>query len=526
MKIRSLYISLLLCASGMFTSCMDLLNTPQLGVTSVDDFYKTDTDVEEAAVAMYGALSDSYMDIFMIKNLLSDDVWCGGGSRGDNANYEIINEYRFTADAVQLTSYYKNLYKIIYRANLILNKVQPDSDVKTRCIAEAHFFRAFAYFDLVTLWGPVPLITEAERDDYKASNSTVDALWGLIEDDLLAAINPKVLPEKTSVNDNTTGIRVTHQLAQAFLGKVYVFRERYSEAMSLLDEVVESGKYTLFKDADYGDIYLAGNNNNCESMFEINKVNDPAVYTYGAVPMMLGWRPEKFSNIYELVSQGLLDIYTNGFGYLNPTKKLYEAFVDEEGEDGYRLNQTIKRYEDLNKNIGLTLLEGQYYYGSEGFFVWKNRTSPQNYVAGTWAGFWNNDRLMRYAEVLLLAAEAHIMGGGTKGDYYLNLIRERAHLSPIENATLDDVKKEKRLELCMECVRYQDLLRWGDAEELLKDQGKKIPALYGYNEDGSLNVTFTWTNTNAGFVAGKHELLPIPQEEMNINPNMEQNPNY
>lgn len=385
--------------------------------------------------------------------------------------------------------------------------------------------RAFAYFELVTLWGNAPLITEAERTDLKVHNSTPDALWALIEDDLEAAINPKVLPEKTSLDDNITSIRITHQLAQALLGKAYVFQGKYAEAMTILDEVIDSGKFDLFQ-GNISDLFIAANNNNRESMFVVNKANDPALNTFGFVSIMTGWRPEKFDNLFALSASGALDVYTNGFGYLNPTKELYEAFVDEKGEDGYRLNETIKTYKRMNSELGLQLASGEYYYGSEGYFSWKHRSSPQNYVQGTWAGFWNNDYIMRFAEVLLLAAEAHIQGGGTRADEYINRIRERAHLAPISNATMDDLKKEKRLELCIESVRFQDLVRWGDAATLLKDQGKQVPALYGIKDDGTMDIRFTWTNADAGFVAGKHDLLPFPQAEMNVNPNIEQNLNW
>lgn len=88
-----------------------------------------------------------------------------------------------------------------------------------------------------------------------------------------------------------------------------------------------------------------------------------------------------------------------------------------------------------------------------------------------------NLRVMRYAEVLLLAAEAHVMGGSQESALaYINEVRDRARLAPLSAVTLDDVKKEKRLELCMEGVRFQDLVRWGDAEALMGEQGKEIPA--------------------------------------------------
>ena len=126
---------------------------------------------------------------------------------------------------------------------------------------------------------------------------------------------------------------------------------------------------------------------------------------------------------------------------------------------------------------------------------------------------------MRYAEVLLLAAEAHVQSGNiAKATEYVNIIRERAKLAPLATVTMDDVKNEKRLELCFENVRFLDLVRWGDAPKMLGNQGKEI---YNFSSDGKSSVQFT--NTSAGFVAGKHEHLPIPLKELELNPNMKQN---
>lgn len=124
---------------------------------------------------------------------------------------------------------------------------------------------------------------------------------------------------------------------------------------------------------------------------------------------------------------------------------------------------------------------------------------------------------MRYAEVLLLAAEANVMAG-KDGAKYINEVRTRAHLSPLATVTLDDVKKEKRLELCLEGCRFIDLVRWGDAASVLANQGKKI-TMFTTSE----TTATVQENTGAGFVAGKHELLPFPEKEMILNANMRQN---
>ena len=128
---------------------------------------------------------------------------------------------------------------------------------------------------------------------------------------------------------------------------------------------------------------------------------------------------------------------------------------------------------------------------------------------------------MRYAEVLLLASEACLQSGDQTGALnYINQIRTRAKLPLLTSLTLNDIKKEKQLELCVEQVRFQDLVRWGDAATVLANQGNKVPIF-----DGT-NITYPYTNDTYGFKAGKHELLPFPEHEMGVNKNLVQNPGW
>lgn len=257
--------------------------------------------------------------------------------------------------------------------------------------------------------------------------------------------------------------------------------------------------------------------NSCsEAMLEIQKRNDPEqawaqmTMTY----IMSGWRSS-------LLNMGSMNEIASGtYGFMNPTKALYDAFVAREGRDGYRLKSTIRTYDELNAQYGLTVNSGERLVGHEGFFNWKNRALKEDCVMD--ASYFQalqyiNLRVMRYAEVLLLAAEAHVMSGGSRADEYVNAIRSRARLQPLSGVTLDDIKAEKRLELCFECVRYQDLVRWGDAPTYLGQQGKAVPA---FSTKGLEAKAFE--NASYGFKE-KHKLLPIPRKEIELNGNMKQN---
>ncbi len=517
MKFKHILTASLAAAAMLFSSCEDGLDIPKHGnMGGQDDFYKTDEETLQAVASMYSSWGNNYYNWYFVKNLLSDDVWTGGGSRGDNSDMERLNEYTFDTDHGMIAGLYQGLYGIIYKANLIIEKVEPDTPVKAQAVAEAYFFRGWAHFELASLWGTAPVVDHLlQPDEYHQGNSTNEELWAQVESDFRAAIDSKALTTKNNATDETGGIRVSVETAQAMLGKALLFEGKYAEAATELDKVIDSKKYELYA-GDYDMIGHARANACSEAMLEVQKRNDPEqawtqmTMTY----IMTGWRTG-------LINLGSLDMIANGtYGFINPTKELYDAFVAREGKDGYRLKSSIRTYEELNSNYGLTVNAGERLVGHEGYFNWKNRALKEDCIMNAeyfQALQYINLRVMRYAEVLLLAAEAHVMSDGKRVDEYINTIRNRAKLAPISGATLDDVKAEKRLELCFEAVRFQDIVRWGEGEKYLGQRGKQIPA---FSSSGIDNTAFS--NASYGFKE-KHKLLPIPRKEMELNGNMVQN---
>ena len=516
---KNYILSTLFMLMAMFTvSCEDRLDIAKHGnMGSQEDFYQTDDEAENAAASMYLNLRGLYYNWFFTKNLLADDVWCGGGLRGDNNQMEQLNEYTFGTNHGMIQGVFSSMYGLIYKANLIIEKVQPDTHIKARTVAEAKFMRAWANFELVTLFGTAPLVDHLlQSDEYRCPNSTSEELWNAVETDLKDAIAMNALESKKSVDDTETGTHVTLEMAEAMLGKAYVFEKKYAEAAQMFDKVISSGKYELFK-GDFDMQFHAANNNNCESMLECQMRNDSekAWSQYSMLQIMQGWRT---SNI-TYGGTAATELATGTYGFMNPRKSLYEAFVKAEGQDGYRLRHTMLTYDQV-KDYGVQIKSGMSLYGSEGYFMYKNRPLKEDCINDN-PGFqvlqYIDYRIMRYAEVLLLAAEANLEAGNSaKALEYMNMIRSRAQEQLLTSVTLDDIKLEKRLELCMECVRYQDLVRWGDAEKMLADQGKQIP---NFSDKG---VTWDYSNTEYGFKA-KHKLLPIPLKEMELNPNINQN---
>ncbi|MGM9748569.1 MAG: RagB/SusD family nutrient uptake outer membrane protein, partial [Candidatus Cryptobacteroides sp.] len=418
MKVKNIFM---VAAASVIAlcSCGKLLDIPQHGVLNYETYYQTDEDAENAIVACYLQMRGLNYNYTLGKNMLTDDFWAGGGGRNDNAELEQLNEFTFGTDQSMLQGMFESYYQIIYKANVVLGHVTGDSPVMERARAEAKVFRAWAYFELISMWGNPPLVDhELEPSEYQKPNGTTEELWGLVEKDLTEAIASGCLIEKTSVNDKTW--RVTKQFAQAVLGKSYLWQEKYSDAAEQFDLVVNSKLYELY--GDYENMLGVEAKQNCESLFESIKYDDVnnAWDNFDMTGVMIHYRTDK-------MTLGAADqLADTGWGFLNPTKSLYDDFVKVEGENGYRLNCTMKTYEQMKErghsvNVGQSII-------SEGYFMWKWRGTKSRfsqYVSGL-AFFMdtNNPRWMRYAEVLLCGAEAHLKAGNAgKATEYFNQVR-------------------------------------------------------------------------------------------------------
>ncbi|MCI1648643.1 MAG: RagB/SusD family nutrient uptake outer membrane protein [Bacteroides sp.] len=512
--------TLALCAmvSWMATGCDDFLNTTERGVTSQEDFYKTDAEAEQAVFAIYDMLQSENLSTFEYKNILSDDAQAGGGGRSDNSDGNELNEFDIAASNGVLKNMYTKYYEMIYCANIVIQKVTPDTETKTLCVAEAKCLRAYAYFELVTLWGTVPLVTEPlEAGNYNQPNSTVDALYAQIEQDLKDAIDVLPLKSKQSAANKA---RVSKGTAQALLGKAYLFERKYADAATEFDLLINTHEYDLYP--DYSQITRKASEFGIESVFEISYSDDlKEVLESTCIVAYCGPR----SGYFTAGSTGLSE---TGWGFVSPEKGLREAFI--EAGDEVRQKATVLNEEDLAQyGASIRASDGSIPYGCDGLvrtkygaYVDEIAESNESYhtIAGT------NFRIIRYADVLLMAAEAYNRQPNpddTKAQKYLNEVRLRVGLSDVEDtgdALFEAIKKERRLELAFESVRFQDLVRWGEAEATLKDAGKKTSL--GTYENG---VEQFYTNPNAGFKS-YNVLMPFPDTEMSVNPYIKQNTGY
>ncbi len=536
MKTKSLNILLILILLFGIIGCENRLDIQKKGnMGSVEDFYKTDNDALAAKSALYNTFTSTASSSRTILNLISDDIWCGGAQKSDNAGYEELGGYMFNSSSTTSLSCYQSLYSVIYRACLILERFESfDTDVKKEVQAEAYFCRGWANFYLAAMYGTSPLVDHLlQPSEYYPGNNTAMEKYEQAIADFEAAIALNSLQTKTDLNDQNT-VYITQEYAYAMLGKTYIFMEEWDKAITAFDHVIGSGKYDLWY-GDYQNIAKVESDFCCEYLMERNYLFDANNKSGNWGGIMYGWRTNKFiwnNNTSNPDADPVgYDLIPSGWGFYVPRKALYDAFLEMDPDPAsYRLASTIVTYDDVY-DMGIT--NSQRVHGCEGYLTWKYRyrwseTNNYNIFSGN-----ANDKIMRYAEVLLLAAEANIMSpSGSQSDAldYINQIRDRAQLPYLTTVALDDIQKEKRLELWNEGCRFLDLVRWGLAAQYLgvSDGSMEIPGFTAIHsasdpDDYVWNIETEYVNVTHGYVEGQHNVLPIPDKEIMQNDNLIQN---
>jgi hypothetical protein len=477
------------------TSCKDQLEeaTTNPNELSTGTYFKTEAQALTAVNAVYAALqhTDMYKRIYFFMNDLGSDELIGNGPL--QVTLGQLLSYGFDVTNGNINDYYRGFFRGIHRANLVLDnlpKVTTKTDLSTRMEGEAKFLRAFYYFELVTAFGGVPIYTKPFTvGDAYPERATAQQVYALIEEDLTSAINS--LPLRSEYAAADLG-RVTKGAAQALLGKAYLFQGKNSEAITQFRAVINSNQYALMD--DYRDNFVEFNRKN--EYVEFNKESLFEVSFMGQNKSVGGnWgddNPGQGEATWRAIEYGV-----SGFQNTTPSDALVAAYPD-----------TDPRKMANFFGPGSKWYNGDYPFNSLG---WEHKKYSIADVGGTndldFNGSSINMRVIRYADVLLMAAEAaNALGQDAEAVGYVNQVRNRPSVNvgnlPANQTTgtalRDAIRNERRLELALEQVRKRDLIRWGIARQVL---GSK-------------------------FVEGKHEVLPIPQAEIDLNPKLKQNPNY
>lgn len=498
-------LSKILFLTGFITlgSCgSDFLELEPKGTQLETNFYTNQEEIFQGLVAAYDVLqwggTNGWTMQLGLLNAASDDTYAGGSDASDQPSWVAYDGFTLDPFLGPQSGIWNKNFAGIYRCNLVIEKTLAletlPEDFVARTIAEAKFLRAFYYFDLVRFFGNVPLITNVLSGDelYEQVQAPTSEVYAQIEQDLNDAKNTFELPATLPADEFG---RVTKGAVNALLGKVILYQNdesKMAQCASILEEVINSGIYAL--EVDYGSIFLSSNEFGIESVFEIQHS--------GA--QRGGWG--NFSN----GTEGNYNVQFFGMrDYVGPTFDVGWSFcpVTEKLNDKLK---TDPRYEHTIIDGNLLRVQGASYtegFQNTNYFIRKYAgLQSDRAIDGEPALNWNtNIREIRYADVLLMAAEAHVRSGNDSAARgYLNEVRRRVFLQPVGgssgDALLNLIYNERQLELATEGHRFFDLVRTGRATDELSDQG---------------------------YTANKNEYLPIPQTEIDISQgNLVQNSGY
>ena len=494
------YITILALGAQLLSGCKkDFLEVKPKGIDLESNYYKNQSEAFNGLVAVYDVVGWQGGNLVTKEGVAmaaSDDHLGGGEGTGD-LNFVNMDNFTITPGQGPQEDLWKKGFAGVFRANVLLEKlvdVPMDANLKARYAAEAKALRAFFYFDLVRFFKNIPLyttnITTAEM--YEVTQADPADVYAQIETDLKEAIAETNLPDK--VPAATEGGRFTKGTAHALLGKVYLFQKKWAEAAAELKIVNGQTPGQInsvygYKLVDnFGDLWKSADSYkfNSESILEVTHTSTSAG-NWGAgaastegniINIMAGPRG------YTPIAAGAPGYYS-GWSYWPVTQSLFDAIHFDP-----RYKYTIANLDSLKKN-GIADYNDSQGAQNTGYFMEKFVAKNENLPTGAGDRDLNWPQNMydiRLADTYLMEAEALVMGSAdmTRAAALLNAVRARVGLAAVP-ATMDNIKKERRLELAGEGQRYFDLIRWGDA-----------PAILG----------------PSGFVAGKHEILPIPLLEL------------
>lgn len=503
-------ITCILAFGGLVMSCQEEdLNLDNPNALTTEQFWETENDAQLGINSVYAMF---YKDgsfqrwMYFRLDLTSDEGFSQSPwiELADWTRFQYIN-YNFWEGNVVT---WRDTYKAIFRANQVIANVPniefQNEDDKKKILAEAKFLRALHYYYAAILWEDVPLVLEPSRPGDLHQQVPVEQIYAQVEKDLNEAFADLPLDWPA----DQVG-RATKGAAKAMLGKAYMQQHKWQEAKEALDYLVigDGAIYDLVE--NYKDNFTHLNENNQESVFEI-QFGDQRRGGTGEGPdaAVSSTRAQFFA--------------PRGIGWSDGQARywLIDAFKEESTVDGDidpRLQHSFF-YPELFEDFGDRTYGREWEWGEDE--AWFRKGARDYYRDNEDYYSEVNFRLIRYADILLRYAEVLNELGNTSEAYqYVDLVRARANMAPLavaypsigndQDAFLERLKMERVLELSGESVRWADLKRWGD-----------LDTQASVDEISERDPDFN------NFVVGRNHRLPIPQDDVENNPNLDQHPEY
>ena len=485
---KAIYLCMVLL---VFSSCSDeyIDNAKVIAIDS-ESFFNSEAEYYQALVSAYDPLQSTFINVLM-GEIASNNTLCGGESATDVPGYQQIDDMIHTPVNAQLQNLWSWMFGGVNRAAYIIEfKDKTDFTGKDALIAEAYFLRAYYNFELVKWFGAIPIKPEGRfflGDEKTIPRSPKAEVYALIEQDLKFAVS------NLTYTAPQVG-RVTKGAAEALLGKVYLYQDKFDEAATTLESLIQNGPYML--ESDYSRIFEFAGENGIGSVFEV-QYTDVEGAGFGCLQCSEGNVAVGFQGVRGYSGPD----FTPGFSFNVPTQEVVDEF--EAGD--LRKDVAILDIDAWAASTGAEFTTG---YEHTGYFNRKYipRTRSSDAAGDQNLTNPNNYRAIRYADVLLMAAEAYNRKSTPNDDKartYLNMVRERAFGNADNNITTGGtnltaaIYKERRVELVGEGHQFFDLVRTG--------RGAQI----------------------TGFSENKNEVFPIPFEEIQFSQgNWEQNDRY
>ncbi|MFW6219082.1 MAG: RagB/SusD family nutrient uptake outer membrane protein [Bacteroidota bacterium] len=480
--------------------CEEHLEVQPTDRINTQSFYQTEEDAIGAINAAYAPLQyegSFKLTLWALGDVMSDDALMGGAGAGDDIAVNRLESFTATADNEKAYILWAAHYSGIYYSNVVLQKIPEmdiDEDLKERILGEAYFLRATYYFYLAFYFGDVPLYTTVpDPTDLNVSRTPVEKVWEQVISDYQEA--GMRLPESYTGNDIGRAIKGG---AYGMLAKTYLILERWQDCIDACEKVEGIARHRLLD--NYADLwnYLSSNNND-EVLFDIQHH-----YYEGGWNGTGNYISEFTAPRYQFIGEN------RGWGWGVPSVAHVENTY-EPGDTREHANIIAPGDSIWNQNKGGWYIHKAEYSPYSGYNVKKYLFLEYNGTNASMMFFPLNFHVLRLADVLLMHAEAinELNGGSAEAHELLNIVRRRAFkdtdhdLTGLSQAELREaIYKERRAELFFEGWRWIDLVRTERVTQVMWDAGK----------------------TN--FDPDKHVLLPIPQNELNINPKLTQNPKY
>jgi len=541
-------------------SCDDFLTEDVRGSENLDTYFQSEEEVNSYVAGCYFELTKNgwwqISNTWLLSDMTTDDMWDGNTTQEDG--YQDITHFMPNAAANGIIqNFWGARYQGINTCNVAIQRIPEapmDEELRSLRLAEARFLRAFYYFDLARNFGGVPLITEPTTNGEGVARETLDVIYDFCEKEFAEVA--EILPQRSEWPEADMG-RATRGAALGLLGKVQLYHGKFAEAKTTLGKVISEGEYSLCP--NFGDVWSAAHNNNQESLFEVQQMYGGDLYALGgSLTVMTGCR------------NGVGD----GWSWGQPSSDLENAYIA--AGDTERLRWTIiktgckeiageNRFAEFIENnvkVFSKGVEDQKYLDYKEQFGWGNDVYEESYVIDPAQHksariirkyflpldlrpeVYNidkiplNHRILRYADVLLMYAEAcNETGDDPNAQKALNEVRERVNLAPVTStgkALRDAIRLERRLELAFEQCRLYDIRRW-DA-----DNGKKVMCnimgpngsfvTYNLGPDADMYEKYNQgesSDKGIRFSEDRDLLWPIPQYEIqHSNGSLVQNPGY